>query len=130
MRAQVAPHPDLEAPAWRLAQGADTPPFVWTVLAFVLARIGRRDDALDIIDAALLCSRTTTGEACLYAAPLAALGETARAAALLQRAHDEGCGMLAMVLRDPANAALVAPDGAARPLMARVFGGAPVSWTA
>jgi DNA-binding winged helix-turn-helix (wHTH) protein len=122
MRAQVAPHPDLEAPAWRLAQGADTPPFVWTVLSFVLARIGRRDDALDIIEASLLCSRTSTGEACLYAAPLAALGETARAAALLQRAHDEGCGMLAMVLRDPANAVLVAPGGAARSLVASVFG--------
>jgi hypothetical protein len=122
MRAQVAPHPDLEAPAWRLAQGADTPPFVWTVLSFVLARLGRRAEALDIIDASLLCSRTSTGEACLYAAPLAALGETARAAALLQRAYDEGCGMLAMVLRDPANAALFGPGGTARALVASVFG--------
>jgi tetratricopeptide (TPR) repeat protein len=125
MRAQVAPHADLEAPAWRLAQGTDTPPFVWTVLAFVLARLGRRDAALDIIDATLLCSRTTTGEACLHAAPLAALEEFERAAHLLQRAHDEGCGMLAMVLRDPANATLVGPGGAARHLLARVFGSTP-----
>ncbi|MFO1338290.1 MAG: winged helix-turn-helix domain-containing protein [Burkholderiaceae bacterium] len=122
IRAMVAPSPEIEAPAWRLSEGADTPPFVWTVLSFVLACLGRREAALDIIDAALLCSRTTTGEATLYAPPLAAIGEGERAAALLQRAYDERCGMLAMVLRDPANASLVRKGGAAHPLMAQVFG--------
>lgn len=126
IRAMVAPEPALEAPALRLAEGRETPPFVWTVLSFVLARLGRREPALDIIDAALLCSRTTTGEACLYAAPLAELGETARAAVLLQHAADERCGMLAMVLRDPAHAGWLPQDPAGRALLERVFGTRPL----
>ena len=123
LRAHVAPVPELEAQAARLADGVSPPPFAWSVLAFVLSRLGRRNQALDVIDAVLLCSRTNTGEACLYAAPLAALGEHERAAALLQRAFDERCGLLAMVLRDPANAVLVAPGGAAHGLVERVFAG-------
>ncbi len=122
IRALVAPDASLEAQATRLTDLPQPPPFVWTVLGFVLARLPRRDAALDVIDAALLCSATTAGEATLYAAPLAALGEDTRAAALLERACVEGCGMLAMVLRDPANARLVAPGGAAAHLVARVFG--------
>ena len=122
LRAHVAPVPELEVHAGRLAEGVSPPPFAWSVLAFVLSRLGRREPAMDIIDAVLLCSRTSTGEACLYAAPLAALGEHERAAALLQRAFDERCGLLAMVLRDPANAALVAPGGAAHGLLRQVFG--------
>lgn len=125
MQAQVAPVPAIEATAWRLSEGADTPPFVWTVLSFVLARLGRREAALDIIDATLICSRTTTGEATLYAAPLAALGETDRAAALLQRALDERCGMLAMVLRDPAHAGWLPGHPVGRRLLQAVFG-API----
>lgn len=125
MHAMVAPHPALEKPAWRLSEGADTPPFVWTVLAFVLARLERRDAALDIIDAALICSRTTTGEATLYAAPLAALGELDRAAGLLQRACDEHCGMLAMVLRDPAHAGWLAGHPVGQALVRQVFGSIP-----
>ncbi|MBT9488437.1 MAG: winged helix-turn-helix domain-containing protein [Rubrivivax sp.] len=124
MRAMAAPTPALEGPALRLSEGRDTPPFVWTVLAFVLARLGRRAAALDIIDAVLLCSATTTGEACLYAAPLAALGETTRAAELLQRAADERCGMLALVLRDPAHAGWLPQHPAGRALLTRVFGAA------
>jgi len=123
LRALVDPVPELEAAAARLADGVSPPPFAWSVLAFVLARLGRREAALDIIDAVLLCSRTSTGEASLYAAPLTALGEHARAAALLERAYEERCGLLSMVLRDPANAALVAPGGAAHGLVGRVFGG-------
>ncbi|MFZ5549881.1 MAG: winged helix-turn-helix domain-containing protein [Pseudomonadota bacterium] len=124
MQAQVAPTPAIEAPAWRLSDGADTPPFVWTVLSFVLARLGRREAALDIIDATLICSRTTTGEATLYAAPLAAIGEIDRAAALLQRACDERCGMLAMVLRDPAHAGWLPAHPVGRRLLQAVFGSA------
>jgi DNA-binding winged helix-turn-helix (wHTH) protein/tetratricopeptide (TPR) repeat protein len=123
MRAMVAPTPAIEAPAWRLSEGADTPPFVWTVLSFVLACLGRREAALDIIDATLICSRTTTGEATLYAAPLAALGEVDRAAELLQRALDERCGMLAMVLRDPAHAGWLPQHPVGRDLLRAVFGG-------
>lgn len=122
MQAQVAPTPAIEAPAWRLSDGADTPPFVWTVLSFVLARLGRREAALDIIDATLICSRTTTGEATLYAAPLAAIGEIDRAAELLQRACDERCGMLAMVLRDPAHAGWLPGHPVGRRLLQAVFG--------
>jgi DNA-binding winged helix-turn-helix (wHTH) protein len=122
IRAMVAPTPALEGPALRLAEGRDTPPFVWTVLSFVLARLGRREAAMDIIDAALLCSATTTGEACLYAAPLATLGDTTRAAQLLQRAADERCGMLALVLRDPAHAGWLPQAPAGRALLKQVFG--------
>jgi transcriptional regulator HilA, main transcriptional regulator of SPI1 len=127
IRAMVAPTPDIEAPAWRLSEGPDTPPFVWTVLSFVLARLQRRDSALDIIDASLLCSRTTPGEATLYAAPLAALGEFDRAAALLQRAYDDRSGMLAMVLRDPAHAGWLPQHTVGRALLRGVFGEEPVS---
>lgn len=122
IRAMVAPVPEIEAPAWRLSEGADTPPFVWTVLAFVLARLGRREEALDVIDAVLQCARTTTGEATLYAAPLAAIGEIDRAAALLMRACDERCGMLAMVLRDPAHAGWLGSHPLGREMLRRVFG--------
>ena len=128
IRAMVAPSPDIEGAAWRLSEGPDTPPFVWTVLSFVLAQIGRREAALDIIDATLICSRTTTGEATLYAAPLAAIGEVDRAAALLQRAYDERCGMLAMVLRDPAHAGWLPTHPVGRELLRSVFG--PSSTTA
>jgi transcriptional regulator HilA, main transcriptional regulator of SPI1 len=122
IRAMVAPAPEIEAPAWRLSEGPDTPPFVWTVLSFVLARLGRREAALDIIDATLICSRTTAGEATLYAAPLAVLGETDRAAALLQRAYDDRSGMLAMVLRDPAHAGWLPQHPVGRALLNGVFG--------
>lgn len=122
IHAMVAPTPALERPAWRLSEGSDTPPFVWTVLSFVLARLGRREDAMEIIDAALICSRTTTGEATLYAAPLAALGELDRGAALLQQAYDERCGMLAMVLRDPAHAGWLGQHPVGRELLASVLG--------
>jgi len=124
IQAMVAPHAELEAAAWRLTQGPDTPPFVWTVASFVLSRLGRREATLDIVDTALLCSRTTAGEATLYAAPLAALGEHERAAALLRAAVDERCGMMAMVLRDPAHAHWLPHHPAGRALLRDVFGGA------
>lgn len=122
LQALVAPRPELELPAERLTQGADVPPFAWTVASYVLARLGRREAALDIVDAVLLCSATSAGEATLYAAPLAVLGEHGRAAALLQRAADEGCGMLAMVLRDPAHADWLPQHPLGRALLRRVFG--------
>lgn len=122
IQAMVAPHPELEAAALRLTQGLDTPPFVWTVASFVLSRLGRREATLDIVDTALLCSRTTAGEATLYAAPLAAIGELDRAAALLRAAVDERCGMMAMVLRDPAHAQWLPHHPAGRALLRDVFG--------
>jgi len=122
IQAMVSPQPELEAAALRLTQGLDTPPFVWTVASFVLSRLGRREATLDIVDTALLCSRTTAGEATLYAAPLAALGEYDRAAALLRAAVDERCGMMAMVLRDPAHAHWLPQHPAGRALLKDVFG--------
>jgi tetratricopeptide (TPR) repeat protein len=122
IQAMVAPHAELEAAAWRLTQGLDTPPFVWTVASFVLSRLGRREATLDIVDSALLCSRTTAGEATLYAAPLAALGEHDRAAELLRAAVDERCGMMALVLRDPAHAHWLPQHPAGRELLHEVYG--------
>ena len=122
LQALVAPRPDLEAAAIRLTQGADAPPFTWTVASFVLARLGRREAALDIVDTALLCSATTAGEASLYAASLAAIGEYERAAGLLRRAADEHCGMLALVLRDPAHAGWLPQHPQGRALLRTVFG--------
>jgi DNA-binding winged helix-turn-helix (wHTH) protein len=124
IQSMVAPQPELEAAALRLTQGLDTPPFVWTVASFVYSRLGRREAALDIVDTALLCSRTTAGEAALYAAPLAALGEYDRATALLRAAVDERCGMMAMVLRDPAHAHWLPQHPAGRALLRDVFGDA------
>ena len=122
IQAMVAPHAELEAAALRLTQGLDTPPFVWTVASFVLSRLGQREATLDIVDTVLLCSRTTAGEAALYAAPLAAIGELDRAAALLRAAVDERCGMMAMVLRDPAHAHWLPQHPAGRALLNDVFG--------
>lgn len=127
LQALVAPRPELEAAALRMTQGADAPPFTWTVASFVLARLGRHEAALDIIDTALLCSSTSAGEATLYAAPLAALGLHDRAAALLQRAADERSGMLALVLRDPAHAAWLPQHPQGRRLLQAVFGSAAAS---
>lgn len=124
LQALVAPRPELEAAAVRMTQGADAPPFTWTVASFVLARLGRHEAALDIVDTALLCSSTSAGEASLYAAPLAALGLHDRAAALLQRAADERSGMLALVLRDPAHAAWLPQHPQGRALLTAVFGSA------
>lgn len=122
MQALVSPHAELETAAWRLTQGTDTPPFVWTVASYVLARLRRDTAALDIIDTALLCSRTSAGEASLYAASLAAIGEHDRAAALLAAAVDERCGMMAMVLRDPAHADWLPGHPVGRALLHKVFG--------
>lgn len=122
LEAMVSPHPELEEAALRLTRGADTPPFVWTVASFVLSRLGQREATLDIVDIALLCSRTTAGEAALYAAPLAAIGELDRAADLLRRAVDERCGMMALVLRDPAHAHWLPQHPAGRMLLQRVYG--------
>jgi len=127
IQSMVAPQPELEAAALRLTRGLDTPPFVWTVASFVLSRLGRREATLDIVDTALLCSRTTAGEAALYAAPLAALGEHDRAAALLRAAVDERCGMMAMVLRDPAHAHWLPQHPAGRALLHDVFGEASLA---
>lgn len=121
IQAMVAPEPVLAARAWRLTQGMETPPFVWTVLAYVLARVGHRTDALDVIEAALICSSTSPGEATLYAAPLAALGEFDQAAALLRAAARDRAGMLAMVLRDPAHAHWIRDHPAGRALLQEVF---------
>ena len=122
IQAMVEPHAELEAAALRLTQGLEAPPFVWTVSAFVLSRLGRREATLDIVDTALLCSSTTAGEAALYAAPLAALGEYERAGALLRAAVDERCGMMAMVLRDPAHAHWLPRHPAGQALLREVFG--------
>ena len=122
LRALVAPDETIESAARRLGDGIDPPPFAWTVLSFVLARLGRRESALEVIDAALICSQTSTGEASLYAASLAALGEVDRAAQLLQRAYEERSGMLAMVLRDPANRDWLKRHPAGQRLMRDVFG--------
>jgi tetratricopeptide (TPR) repeat protein len=122
LRALVAPVEALEPAARRLGEGIDPPPFAWTVLSFVLARLGRHEAALDVIDAALICSKTSTGEASLYAAPLAALGQFERAARLLHRAYEERSGMLAMVLRDPANADWLERHPEGKRLVRNVFG--------
>jgi tetratricopeptide (TPR) repeat protein len=122
IQALVSPVPELEAAARRLGEGIEAPPFAWTVLSFVLARLGQRAEALDIIDAVLLCSRTSAGEATLYAAPLASLGEFDRAAALLQQAFEQRSGMLAMVLRDPAHQGWLPQHPAGQILLRAVFG--------
>ncbi len=126
LQALVAPQAELEAAAWRLTQTPDPPPFVWTVASFVFARLRQREAVLDIVDAALLCSRTTAGEASLYAAPLAEIGEHGRAAALLRTAVEQRCGMLALVLRDPAHAHWLPAHPQGRLLLEQVFGSAGV----
>lgn len=122
IRAVAEPRPELESTAVRLMEGAHTPTYVWSVSAFVLARLKKRAQALDVIDSVLLCSNTSTGEAALYAAPLAELGDTDRAARLLQAAFEARCGMLAMVLRDPGNAFWLSAHPKGRELLASVFG--------
>jgi transcriptional regulator HilA, main transcriptional regulator of SPI1 len=125
IEAMVAPNAELEAAAWRLTQGLDAPPFAWTVACYVFSRLQLRGPALDIVDTSLLCSRMSAGEASLYAAPLAALGEFDRAAELLRAAVDERCGMMAMVLRDPAHAHWLPQHRAGRLLVQAVFGSEP-----
>ncbi|MCX2863562.1 winged helix-turn-helix domain-containing protein [Paucibacter sp. PLA-PC-4] len=122
IQAVVNPRPELRSTAIRMTEGAHTPTFVWSVSSFVLARLQERETALDIIDSVLLCSRTTTGEAALYAAPLAELGYRDRAAALLEAAFNERCGMLAMILRDPGNTFWLSHDRRGSALLAGVFG--------
>ena len=70
----------------------------------------------------LLCSTTKIGEAGLYAAPLAPLGETDRAAGLLQAASEDRCDMLAMVLRDPAHSHWLPAHRTGRRILRSVFG--------
>ncbi len=122
IQAVVCPRPELRSTAIRMTEGAHTPTFVWSVSSFVLARLQERESALDIIDAVLLCSRTTAGEAALYAAPLAELGYQDRAAALLEAAFNERCGMLAMILRDPGNTFWLSHDRRGSALLTAVFG--------
>lgn len=123
IEAMVAPRPELEQVAQRMTEGVRPPPFAWSVLCFVQSRLGKRAETLDIVDTALLCSSMQAGEAALYAAPLAAVGEYGRAVDLLERAARERCGILGLILRDPAHAHWLPnhPDG--RRLLARVFDG-------
>lgn len=122
IQALVAPTYDLEASARRLIQGPDTPPFTWTVAAFVLARLKRKTEAMAIIETSLSRPATSVGEASLYAAPLAALGEFNRAADLLREAVNERCGMVAMVLRDPAHGHWLKSHRVGKGLLGQVFG--------
>jgi DNA-binding winged helix-turn-helix (wHTH) protein len=122
IQAVVNPRPELRSTAIRMTEGAHTPTFVWSVSSFVLARLQEREAALDIIDSVLLCSRTTAGEAALYAAPLAELGYQDRAASLLQTAFNERCGMLAMILRDPGNTFWLSHHHRGSALLTAVFG--------
>ncbi|MDY0749076.1 tetratricopeptide repeat protein [Paucibacter sp. R3-3] len=122
IEAMAEPRPELETIARRMTEGTDAPPFAWSVLAFVQSRLGRREATLDIVETVLLCSSMDTGQRALYAAPLAAIGEYDRAAALLEAAAEERCGILGIVLRDPAHAHWLYEHPAGRRLITLVFG--------
>ena len=121
IEAMAEPRAELELAATRMTEGPDAPPFAWSVLAFVRSRLGRHQETLDIVDTILLCSSMDAGERALYAAPLAAVGEHGRAAALLRAAADERCGILGLVLRDPAHAHWLDRDPTGVELIGRVF---------
>lgn len=115
------PQPAVVAMAWKMAEQRDASSLSLSIVSYALARLGMRDEALSVIDASLVCVSTTACVAVLHAAALVALGETARAIGLLARACEVRCGVLPMVLRDPANAPLRGMPQVER-IMQQVFG--------
>jgi DNA-binding winged helix-turn-helix (wHTH) protein len=106
LQALVQPHSRLVASAWAMAEQRDASPLALSIVSFALARLGLREDALSVIDASLCCANATPCVAVLHVAALVALSDLQRAISLLERACDARCGVLPMVLRDPANASL------------------------
>ncbi|GAB2600395.1 hypothetical protein GCM10027034_36920 [Ramlibacter solisilvae] len=119
--AQANPQPALADLAWRLAEQPDAPPYALGVLTYVLARCGRGAEAAVLIEACLACSSSTPCSAALHAAACIALGDDNRAARLIAEAVEARCGLVPMLLREPANAA-VRDHPLVAPLFARVFG--------
>lgn len=122
LHALLAPVDALEPAARRLVEGTSMAPSGWVVLSYVLARLGRREEAMNIIDHALSSSKSSACEASMYATSLAAIGEFERAVQLLERAYEEHCGTLAMVLRDPAISDWLPRHPKGQRLMRGVFG--------
>ena len=119
--AVAQPGPALADQAWLLAEQRDAPPYAMSVLSYVLARCGRTEEAVALIDACLACSASSPGGAAMHAAACVALGDDERAAQLIVHAFNTRCAVLPMLLRDPANAVL-REHPRVKPLYASVFG--------
>lgn len=119
--ALVHPEPSIVAMAWRMAEQRDAAPLALSIVSYALARLGRRDQALEVIDACLSCGSISSCGAVLHTPALLALGEMPRAVALMSAAYKMRCGVLPLALRDPGNISLLAqPEILA--ITASVFG--------
>ena len=105
------------------------PPYSLGVLSFILARCGPRDEAQAFIDICLACTQATPCTRLLQVAALVALGDHERAAGLVQEAYTARCALLPMVLREPANAPLLAEPRVAA-VSSAVFASLPAAGAA
>ena len=124
LRALTAPGTAVVDAAWQLTDQRDVPPYSLGVLSFILARCGPRDEAQMVIDTCLACAQATPCTRLLQVAALVALGDHDRAAGLVQEAYAARCALLPMVLREPANAPLLADARVAR-VRSAVFASLP-----
>lgn len=105
-RAFLQPGKGLLDRAWTLALSPSAMTLAPSILSYVLARAGEEDEALQII---AICTSCSGGNACvnaMHAASLLALNRHEQAMELAWRAANARCGLLPVLLHDPANASL------------------------
>ncbi|MGH8807263.1 MAG: hypothetical protein ACREX0_05225, partial [Noviherbaspirillum sp.] len=106
LRAWAAPTAAVVDAAWRLALSPNALTLAPAILSYALARNGRVQDALEVIEA---CTRCRSGNACsnaMHAASLLVVDRVDAALALLHAAASAHCGLLPLLLHDPAYTAL------------------------
>ncbi|WP_229751149.1 winged helix-turn-helix domain-containing protein [Undibacterium terreum] len=97
---------ELVEHAWKLALSPSAMTLAPSILSYVLAKAGKEDEALEII---AICTNCGKGNACIHAmhaASLLVLNRPDHAMALVQSAAEAHCGLLPVLLHDPANAEL------------------------
>lgn len=105
-RAWLQPGPAVVDAAWRLALSRDALTLAPPVLSYALARTDDTQGALDVIDACTRCANSNPCTAAMHATSLLALDRVDAAIALVQAAVTARCGVLPVLLHDPANAGL------------------------
>ncbi|MES2106729.1 MAG: winged helix-turn-helix domain-containing protein [Pseudomonadota bacterium] len=119
-RAFLQPGAELVDKAWKLVLSPSALTLAPSILSYALARTGQEEEALQIIETCTTCSEGNDCINAMHVASLLALDRHDQAMALAQRACAARCGLLPVLLHDPANAALQHHPGYAA-LHGRVF---------
>lgn len=105
-RASVCPGSDVVDAAWKLTLSRNALTLAPPILSYALARTGDTQGAIEVIDACTRCRSANTSTNAMHAASLLAIDQLDTAFALVQVAATARCGLLPVLLHDPANVAL------------------------